>query len=114
MEAKDIILSSEAIAAIKALQHDNGTYTFYANTLKRLFNFVFDQSDEIGMSDTEAISTLRALRYMQEDLACIANRKTQTADITDTEKNSETTEKVESAFSGMNFDPEDENDENEQ
>lgn len=78
METKNIALTPEALVVIEALQHNKGTFTFYANALKRLFNFVLDQSDEIGMSDTEAINTLRALQYIREDLVTIANRQVQT------------------------------------
>lgn len=105
MEAKNIALTPEALAVIEALQHNNGTYTFYTNALKRLFNFVLDQSDEIGMSDTEAIHTLRALQYINEDLATIANRLPDpVAAHTDTE---ETAEKVETTFDGLSVDTED-------
>ena len=112
METKNIALTPEALAAIEALQHNNGTYTFYNDTLTRLFNFILNQSDEIGMSDTEAIHTLRALLYMREDLACIANRRqTPATDIPDTE---ETAEKVETTFAGVNFEIEEEENEHQQ
>lgn len=99
MESKNIALTPEALNVIATLQHKNGTYTFYTNALNRLFNFVLDQSDEIGMSDTEAIHTLRALQYIREGLATIANRQPDlVADHTDTE---ETVEKVEATFDGV-------------
>jgi len=99
MEAKNIALTPEALMVIEALQNNNGTYTFYANALKRLFNFVLDQSDEIGMSDTEAIHTLRALQYIRQDLSCIANRQPESADYhMDAE---ETVAKVEATFDGV-------------
>lgn len=72
------ILSEHAIQVIKNLQHSCGTYNYYRETLNRLFNYILNQSDEIGMSDTEAIHTLRALQYIREDLAAIANRQAQT------------------------------------
>lgn len=100
METKNIALTPEALVVIEALQHNNGTYSFYTNALKRLFNFVLDQSDEIGMSDTEAIHTLRALQYIREDLATIANRKAQTPTAPDTK---ETADKVETAFEGISL-----------
>lgn len=71
-ENNNINLSAEAITAINALQHPAGTYTYYRDTLSRLFNFVLSQSDEIGMSDTEAIRTLRVLDAVRSDLAAIA------------------------------------------
>lgn len=100
METKNIALTPEALVVIEALQHNNGTYSFYTNALKRLFNFVLDQSDEIGMSDTEAINTLRALQYIREDLATIANRQAQTPTAPDTE---ETADKVETVFEGVSL-----------
>lgn len=100
METKNIALTPEALVVIEALQHNKGTFTFYTNALKRLFNFVLDQSDEIGMSDTEAINTLRALQYIREDLATIANRQAQTPTAPDTE---ETADKVETAFEGVSL-----------
>lgn len=109
MKTKNIALTPEALVVIEALQHNNGTYTFYTNALKRLFKFVLDQSDEIGMDDTEAIHTLRALQYIREDLATIANRQSDpVADPTNTE---ETVEKVEATFDGVSVDNEEENDE---
>ena len=100
MKTKNIALTPEALVVIEALQHNNGTYTFYTNALKRLFTFILDQSDEIGMSDTEAINTLRALQYIREDLATIANRRAQTPTTPTTE---ETADKVETAFEGVSL-----------
>lgn len=96
MDVKNITITPEAAAAIERLQHHCGTYEFYNATLTRLFNFVLDQSDEIGMDDTEAIHTLRVLQYLKEDLAQISN-KTRTPIIHTTE------EKVESTFAGVSL-----------
>lgn len=74
MKSNIITLSSGAIAAIERLQHSRGTYDFYAATLTRLFNYILDQSDEIGMSDTEAVHTLRVLRYLKDDITHIAGK----------------------------------------
>ncbi len=63
-----INVSESAISAIVNLQHRNGTYSYYANALTRLINFVLHQSDEIGISDREAMATLRALHSIREDL----------------------------------------------
>lgn len=112
MKTNNITLSTSAIAAIDRLQHKNGTYDFYSATLSRLFNYILDQSDEIGMSDTEAIHTLRVLKYIKEDLAQIAGKGDSPvellieADIEEIEKsfestNEEVAEKVESAFAGL-------------
>lgn len=68
----NITLSPEAVKAIEALQHGCGTYQFYRTHIDRLFNYILDSSDEIGMSDTEAMATLRALNSLRADLAAIA------------------------------------------
>lgn len=96
METKNIALTPEAVAAIERLQHPCGTYEFYNATLTRLFNFVLNQSDEIGMDNTEAIHTLRVLQYLKEDLVQISN-KARTPIIHTTE------EKVESTFAGVSL-----------
>lgn len=96
MDVKNITITAEAVAAIERLQHHCGTYEFYNATLTRLFNFVLDQSDEIGMDNTEAIHTLRVLQYLKEDLAQISN-KARTPIIHTTE------EKVESTFAGVSL-----------
>lgn len=96
METKNITITPEAVAAIERLQHNCGTYEFYNTTLTRLFNFVLDQSDEIGMDDTEAIHTLRVLHYLKEDLAQISN-KTRTPII------HTPAEKVETTFAGVSL-----------
>lgn len=69
---KNIKLTAFALRAIINLQHSNGTYRYYADTLSRLITFVLHQSDEIGMSDCEAMATLRALHSLREDLGHIA------------------------------------------
>lgn len=68
----NINLTPDAVKAIEALQHPEGTHTYYRDTLSRLFNFVLSQSDEIGMSDTEAMHTLRVLDAVRADLTAIA------------------------------------------
>ena len=74
MEKNIITLSTAAIAAIQHLQDTNGTFEFYTSTLDRLFNYVLNQSDEIGMSDTEAVHTLRVLSYLKNDITHIAGK----------------------------------------
>lgn len=69
---QSINLSNSAILAIINLQHPNGTYRYYNNMLSRMINLVLNQSDEIGMSDREAMATLRAIHSLREDLADIA------------------------------------------
>lgn len=69
----NIKLTPEAIKAIQALQHPRGTYQFYRSHLDRLFFYILDNSDEIGMSDNEAMGTLRALNAIRADIADIAN-----------------------------------------
>lgn len=69
----NIHLSPSAIQAIEGLQHVNGTFAYYDATLKRLFNYILDQSEEMGMSDAEAIHTLRVLKCIRQDLEEISD-----------------------------------------
>lgn len=113
MEAKNITLSTKAVAAIERLQHPRGIYDFYATTLTRLFNYILDQSDEIGMSDTEAVHTLRVLRYLKDDITHIAGKGDSPleirieADMEGLEKSIENpstegaAEKIETTFGGL-------------
>lgn len=68
----NINLTPDAVKAIQALQHPCGTYQFYRAHLDRLFNYILNYSDEIGMSDNEAMHTLRALNALRSDIADIA------------------------------------------
>lgn len=68
----NINLTPDAVKAIQALQHPCGTYQFYRAHLDRLFNYILNNSDEIGMSDSEAMHTLRALNALRSDIADIA------------------------------------------
>lgn len=72
MATSNLTLSKGAISAITALQHPCGTYLYYRETLDRLYTHILHQSDELGMSDTEAIGTLRVLDALRSDLAAIA------------------------------------------
>lgn len=72
MATSNLTLSKGAISAITALQHPCGTYLYYRETLDRLYTHILHQSDELGMSDTEAIGTLRVLDTLRSDLAAIA------------------------------------------
>lgn len=75
MKDQKINLTPDAIRAIESLQAVGGTFKFYDETLKRLENYILEFAEEIGMSDTEALHTLRVLRYVRQDLADIANPK---------------------------------------
>lgn len=68
----NINLTPNAVKAIQALQHPCGTYQFYRAHLDRLFTYILNNSDEIGMSDNEAMYTLRALNALRADIADIA------------------------------------------
>lgn len=72
----NINLTPDAVKAIQALQHPCGTYQFYRLHLDRLFNYILNNSDEIGMSDNEAMHTLRALNALRSDIADIAGPPT--------------------------------------
>lgn len=67
-----INLTPEAENAIINLQHPAGTYHYYRKTLDRLFTHVLHMSDEMGMSENEAMHTLRALDGLRFDLSKIA------------------------------------------
>lgn len=99
METKDINLTAGAVTAIKALQHNCGTYRFYSDTISRLFSFILYQSDEIGMSDNEALSTIRALHCLRQDLAAIAGDAATAAGVPSYE---EIAQRVENVFSSSN------------
>ncbi len=73
----NINLTPDAVKAIQALQHPCGTYQFYRTHLDRLFNYILNNSDEIGMSDNEAMHTLRALNALRSDIADIAGTPAQ-------------------------------------
>lgn len=75
MKEQKINLTPDAICAIESMQAVGGTFKFYDDTLKRLENYILEFAEEIGMSDTEALHTLRVLRYVRQDLADIANPK---------------------------------------
>lgn len=68
----NINLTPDAVKAIQALQYPCGTYQFYRLHLDRLFNYILNNSDEIGMSDNEAMYALRALNALRSDIADIA------------------------------------------
>lgn len=100
MKTKNITLSPEAITAIEGLQHNCGTYSFYIDTLSRLYNYILAQSDEIGMDDTETLHTLRALHFLKIDLACISGR-TRTPITYTPATDEETAKRVEETFEDL-------------
>lgn len=79
-EQKNIDLSPEAVKAISALRHSQGTFDYYVNALRRIFNLVLHQSEEIGMSYSETVATLRAISGVIADLSAIAGDR---SDMTD-------------------------------
>lgn len=72
MKKNNITLSPQAITAIAALQHANGTFEYYRKSLDALQTVVLGFSDEIGMSDSEAMHMLRALDAIRSDITAIA------------------------------------------
>lgn len=92
----NINLSAEASRAIEALRHKNGTFNYYRNTLSRLHTYILHQSDEIGMSDTETLHTLRVLDAISSDLAALAGPAATGMTAPDTPE--EIAERVESVF----------------
>lgn len=81
MEQNNISLNAEAIRAIKSLQAKNGTYHYYKRALKRLTSLVLNHGDEVGMSDTEALATLRAIEAIRLDLTDIAGTVAKIPDV---------------------------------
>lgn len=106
METNNVTLTSEAVMAIVALQQSCGTYDYYRSTLDRLYTYVLHQSDEIGMSANEAISTLRALDSLRTDIAAIAGQPTSLTEIDEEFSVScdEVTGRVQSTFALVTLD----------
>lgn len=95
----ELNLSAEAIRAITALQHKNGTFRYYKHTINRLKILILHQSDEIGMSDAEALHSLRVLDAIGCDLAALAGS---TANETSQDANAEEVAgRVEQSFEGL-------------
>jgi hypothetical protein len=74
METEKISLTDEAIRAIESLQHHAGVANFYIDTLAKLNNYILHMSEEMGMSDNEAMSTLRALHMLALDIQALSIR----------------------------------------
>lgn len=70
-----ISLTEAGILAIQTLQHKAGTYEYYRNAISRIAHTILHMSDELGMSNGETVSTLRALDSIAQDLADIAGRQ---------------------------------------
>ena len=70
----EITINSESRAgrAICGIAYTAGTAELYIHTLNRLFNAVLYDQDDLGMDDTEAITTLQALGLLRSDIADIA------------------------------------------
>lgn len=96
MNTKTIIITPSAQRVIEALQHNCGTYRYYANTISRLSSLILNFNDEIGLSDTDAISLLRSLQSLREDLAALAGQETDQQPDTD---NKDVRHRVEETFS---------------
>lgn len=70
---KPIKLTKEAASAVSDLRTTGGTLSLYQETLGRLFKLVLHQGDEIGMSDFEAVSTIRVIDMIRTDLRALAD-----------------------------------------
>lgn len=66
-----VAFTTEAANVITALQHKNGTYEYYQNTLARIYSTVLHESEEMGMSDTETVRTLRVIDSIRRDLEAL-------------------------------------------
>ena len=67
-----IKINDKAARAIAGIAHNAGTAEMYVNTLSRLFDAVLYNQDDLGMDDTEAITTLQALGLLRSDIEDIA------------------------------------------
>ena len=67
-----IKINDKAARAIAGIAHNAGTAEMYVNTLTRLFNAVLYNQDDLGMDDTEAITTLQTLGLLRSDIEDIA------------------------------------------
>lgn len=67
-----IKINDKAARAIVGIAHNAGTAEMYVNTLSRLFNAVLYNQDDMGMDDTEAITTLQTLGLLRSDIQDIA------------------------------------------
>jgi hypothetical protein len=95
----NINLSNDAAKVIEALQHKNGTFRYYHSALTSLSRYILQQSDEIGMSDTEALATLRVLDAIDSDLATIAGPVA--AESSETETQEEVAARIDATFSDI-------------
>ncbi len=73
--ATTINTESRGVRAIIGIAHAAGIAEMYLNTLDRIFNTVLYNQDDLGMSDTEAISTLQTLGLLRSDIQDIAADK---------------------------------------
>lgn len=94
----NIILSDGATQVIRNLQHSCGTFGYYDDTLTGLFNYILDQSDEIGMDDMEALHALRVLNALKADLRLLAGRG---ADTPESVTSEEVAARVEATFENI-------------
>ena len=69
---KTIKVNDKAARAIAGIAHSAGTAELYLKTLARLFNSVLYNQDDLGMDDTEAITTLQVLGLLRSDIEDIA------------------------------------------
>lgn len=72
-----IKINDKAARAIAGIAHNAGTAEMYVNTLSRLFNAVLYNQDDLGMDDTEAITTLQTLGLLRADIQDIAEHDLQ-------------------------------------
>lgn len=80
----NVNLSAEAVRVITALQHKNGTYDYYRATIDRIYTYILHIGDEIGMSETEILHTVRALDGIRSDLKDLAGASISEAEGADT------------------------------
>ncbi len=79
------MITDNVKTALTEIQEPNGMYELYDTTLSRIEDILFINSDDIGLSDSDALSILRVLRLLRHDLRRLATTEEQSeeADVED-------------------------------
>lgn len=84
--------------AIRDLRHVAGTYEIYESTLAGVTKVILHQSDELGMSDHEALNIIRVLDMIRYDLRAIAGRDVKPLEEVDMDTIRTARDKISSTF----------------
>ena len=77
MEKKhNVLLSEKVLEALSYLQGEDGfnTYEYYSATLRKASRLILAGSEDLGMSDHEAMQMLRGLAALSSDLDILAGK----------------------------------------